>query len=114
MNVYEPPVEILQKINPLLQEELAYNDIEKLKKQLAELEAIRYDLSYNRCQWFQKMLQDRQRMLMPKDAQYTELDRKTMLDASTSVVEADYQFLVSLEKIIEDRLELGISFLQTL
>lgn len=114
MSVYEPPVELLQKLNPLLQDELAVDNLDKLKEQLAKLDAMRYELSYTRCEWFRKLMRERERLRVPKDAQFTELDRKTMLDAHTSVVASDYEFLVSLEQIVKDKLELGITLLQTL
>lgn len=81
---------------------------------MTKLEACRYDLSWERTRLYQKLLQERERARMPKGKDYTELDRKTMLNASTSILEGDYDFIESLEVIVKERLELGISLLQTL
>lgn len=51
---------------------------------------------------------------MPKGVDYTDFDRKTILGANTSVIESDYEMLVSLEAIAKERIELGIIFLQTI
>jgi hypothetical protein len=113
MQPYQPPVELYQKLSPLLQESLDYTNSEHLKKQLAELEVLGYEVSAKRTEWFQKLLESRERVRIPKDKEFTELDRKTMLQASTAVIEHDHEFLISLEKIIESRLELGSLFLRT-
>lgn len=109
---YEIPVELYEKISPILQEPLDYDDLDKLKEQLANLQSIRYELSYNKSKWYERLLNERERVRMPKDKEYTELDRKTMLQSGTSMIEADYEFMVSLEKIVEDSISLGIAFIQ--
>lgn len=108
---YELPLELLQKINPLLQEPLDYKNIDKLKKQLSDLQSIRYELSNERCNLYKKLLDERERMRVPKDKEYTELDRSTIMKATTSMLERDYEFLLSIEVIIKDQIELGITFL---
>lgn len=110
--MYQPPVELYQKLSPLLQEELSHDDADALRRQLSSLEAIRYELAYTRCEWLEKLLRERERARMPKEKDYSEMDRKTMLQSSTSVIESDYQFLQSLELIVKERIELGITFLQ--
>jgi hypothetical protein len=112
--MYQPPVELYARISPLLQEKLSPEDADVLRRQLSDLEAIRYELSYTRCEWLEKLLRERERARMPKEKDYTELDRKTMLGASTSVIESDYNFLVALEGIVKERIELGIMYLQTM
>lgn len=112
--MYSPPIELLEKVGQVLQEPLDAFNIETLKAQLVATEAIRYELSYKRCEWLEKLMKERERARMPKDKDYSEMDRKTMLDASTSMVEGDYAFLVSLEDIVKDRINLGSLFLQSL
>lgn len=106
------PQELLNKVSPLLQAELS-TDLEELRCQLTKLEACRHDLSWERTRLLQTLMQERERARMPKAKDYTELDRKTMLGASTSLLEGDYQFIESLEVIVKERLELGIALLQT-
>lgn len=113
-NMYESPLDLYHKISPILQEPLNINDLDILKKQLSDLESIRYELSYKRCNVLERLLRDRERSRMPKDKTYTDLDRKVMLDSNTSLIESDYQFIQSLEEIIKTRIELGITILQTL
>lgn len=112
--MYEIPIDLYKKINPLLQEPLKYDDIDKLKNKLAKLQSIRYELSYTRCKCYESLLRARERARIPKDKEYTEMDRKTILQASTSLIESDYEFMISLEKIVEDQIELGITFLQSM
>lgn len=114
MSTYYPPVDLYQRINPLLQDPLSTTSIETLAAQLASIEAVRYELSYKRCEWLEMLLRERDRARMPKDKEYTDFDRKTMLEANTSVIEQDYQFLVSLEEIVKERIALGMIILQGL
>lgn len=108
---YEPPIDLYQELAPLLQEPLNYQDKTKLKKQLAELQTIQYAVAAKRTEWLQKLLESREKVRVPKEPHVTELDRKTMLGASTAVIERDKEFLESLEKIIETRIKLGSLFL---
>lgn len=110
--MYTPPLELFKKIGDTIKEPLNYSDIDVLKKQLSNIQSIRYELSWNKTQWYEKLAREKNRMLIPKDKNFTELDRKTMLDSSISNIESDYLFLVELEKIVESSIELGISFLQ--
>jgi hypothetical protein len=109
--IYNSPVELYSKISPLLQEPLSTTDMVKLKEQLSALDAIRYELSYTRCEWLGKLLNERERMRVPRDKEYTEFDRATMLGSMTSMIESDYEFLQSLEVIIKDKIDIGKSIL---
>lgn len=111
MHNYEPPIELYQRIGELLREPLDVTNISGLKFQLAAIEVCQYELSHAVTMWRQKLVDARGRALIPKDGQYTELDRKTMLDASVSVIERDADFLQKLEYIVKQRLELGIAVL---
>lgn len=110
---YETPA-IYEKISSLLQEELNVHDTDILRKQLASLETMSYELSATRVDWLVKLYKARERFRMPKGTEYTEFDRKTMLDASTTDIERDYLFLLSLEDIVKQRIELGMIILQTI
>lgn len=114
MSEYYPPVELFQKIGDIVKEPLSTTSTEELTKQLSGIEAIRYELADKKHIWLEMLLRERERARMPKDKEYTDFDRKTMLEASTSVIESDYQFLVSLEDIIKERISLGVTILQTL
>lgn len=110
--MYTPPLELFKTIGDAVKEQLDYNNFDNLKKQLSYIQSVRYELSWNRCMWHEKLMKEKNRLLIPKDKEFTELDRKTMLDSSISNIEADYEFMLELEKIIDSYLELGIVFLQ--
>lgn len=57
-----------------------------------------------------RLYAERNRLRYPKDKDYTDWDRKIMLDEATSAAQADYERLAGLEKA----LELRISVIQTL
>lgn len=86
----------------------------ELRKQLTGLEKLRYEVSMTRVEWHEKLLNERERLRMPKDAKFTEFDRKSISEASTSAIERDYEFLIAIELIIKERLELGQVLLQTI
>jgi len=112
--MYSPPSDLYLKLSPLLQEELEIHDHAKLRKQLAQLEVLRYELTYTREKWHEKLSLTRAKMRMPKSTEHTEFDRKIMLDGVTADIERDYEFLLSLETIISERIQLGMTFLQTM
>ena len=104
--MYESPTEIMRKVGEFLREPLSL-DIPVLQGQLTGLEALRYDLADKRTQWYQTLAEKKNQMLYPKDKEKTELDRKVMLNASVALIEKDYLFLVALEELIQERLQLG-------
>lgn len=106
------PQALLERVSPLLQEELS-TELDELRCQLTKLEAVRYDLAWERTRMLQRLLQQRERARMPKSKEFTELDRKTMLDASTSFLESDYEFIKSVEDMLKERIGLGIALLQS-
>lgn len=104
--MYDPPLELYAKFR-VLQEPLSLVP-DELKKQLIELEVLRYELSYNRCTWQQRLYEARQRVMLPKDSkEYTELDRKTQMDSNTALLQKDLLFMEALETIVAERLSLG-------
>jgi hypothetical protein len=108
---YNPPLDLYQKISPMLQADLEYNNIELLKCQLTKLDSIRYELGYVKAQWYQKLVNERERLRMPKSSEYTEFDRKTMNDSGIASIELDYNFISSLVEITNSKIELGKVFL---
>lgn len=108
---YESPAELYQQLSPLLQEKLNLVDTDILKTQLVALDVKRYELAYTRAQWHEKLVNERERLRMPKSSELTEFDRRTMSDANIAAIERDYLFMLQLEEIIHDRLELGKAFL---
>lgn len=110
----ESPDSLLIKISPLLREKLHCEDGDLLKKQLADLQSFQYDLAILRCDTYADLLKSRERHRMPRGKEYTELDRKTIMESSISRVEADYELLLQLEQIVSEKISLGMIFLQTL
>jgi len=52
------------------------------------------------------LLTKRLQYLHPKDPQYTDMDRKIMLEGNTNEEQAKYDLLVGLEKALEQRIEI--------
>lgn len=94
---------IIDKLQPYLSIPIPVNP----RVHLRGLESLRYALAEAVVDAHQKLLEKRRQALWPKDKELTELDRKTRLDGDTAGYEADYEFLVKLEEIVKDRLELG-------
>lgn len=99
-------IDIIARIGNYLREPIPIASPE-IKTHLTYLEALRYELLEVRVDW-QKMLAEKKgQYLHPKDAQFTELDRKTMLNAQLANIERDVTFLLGLEDLINQRIELG-------
>ena len=80
---------------------------DKLVDHLLGLEACRYDLAQKVAEWHMLLADKKRQALRPKDKEYTELDRTVLLDADISIIRKDYEFLVKLDELVKDRLELG-------
>ena len=78
---------------------------------LPALDALRFELLEVRVDWGQMLAEKKSQYLHPKDKNLTELDRKISLNASLANIERDYEFLVGLEKLVEQRIELGKALL---
>ena len=111
---YETPIELFTKVGDAMREPLDYENSSNLMAQLSTAQSIRFELSNARCKWYRKLVEARERVRMPKDKEYTDLDRKTMLEASTARIEEDYRFLLALEDIISNYIGLGQTFLQNI
>lgn len=48
----------------------------------------------------------REKLRMPKDKDYTEWDRKTMLEASIAALREQYEYVKGLEELVRERVEL--------
>lgn len=103
---YHPPTEIISKIGAFLREPLpsTKND---LKDALIGLEGLRMELLDARVNWQMMLAEKRAQYLMPKDKDWTELDRKTRLNAQLANIERDTEFLLGLEKLVTERIQLG-------
>lgn len=103
---YEPPYEIIHKIADYLGKPLPI-----LKQDIIEhlrgLESHQQELAELSCKWQRMVREKENQMLHPKDANLTELDRKTMLNSSVAVLRQDHEYLKRLEELSKDRLEFG-------
>jgi len=57
------------------------------------------------------LYEKRAQALYPKDKEFTELDRKVMLNSSIAQLERDYEFLCDLQIITAERVNLGCTYL---
>lgn len=104
--MYQPPTETIKRVGAYLSVALPSNK-QKLVDALIGLEACQFELSQKTVEWH-KLLADKKAIaLRPKDKDYTELDRTTLLDADVSIIRSDYEFLVKLEELVKGRIELG-------
>lgn len=99
MNDNTPNI-IIGKVGALLRQPMTPDN-------LKELDALRFELLETKNDLMQTLYEQRSRMLMPKDKNLSELDRKVSMNASTAVMERDYTFLCDLDRIIEQRLQLA-------
>lgn len=86
---------------------------EDLEAHVIGLEALRYELAEACVDAMQLLYEKRRQMLWPKDAEkgLTELDRTTRLNGDVAILERNYQFLLRVEALVEQRLSLGITLL---
>jgi hypothetical protein len=87
----------------LLKEELP-KDVQGLAKALREAEVCFIPTVEARINAQTKLYEERLRLRHPKDKELTDWDRKIMLDAHTSEIQAEYELLASLEKALEQRI----------
>lgn len=106
-----PPLELYGRVGAILRESLPV-DLNQLKTHLRALELLRMDVLEHRVDWGQKVAEKSAQMLYPKDKEKTELDRKTMLNASVADLQRDYEFLKGLETLVAERLQLGLALLK--
>lgn len=104
--MYEGPLEVIHSVSKYLGEPLPDNAGD-LKKHLIGLESTRLKLAKAKVDWHQLLQEKQSQMLHPKDPQFTEMDRKVMLNASVAVIQRDYDYLCTIEQLIEERLSFG-------
>lgn len=103
---YQPPTEIIRRVGAYMSVAMPTGQ-KKLIDELVSLEACRYELAKYVTEWHMLLTNKRRQVLHPKDKDFTELDRTVMMDANVSVIRQDYEFLVKLEELVRDRIELG-------
>lgn len=98
--------DIIAKIGHYLKRELPDDDIEG-EHHLVGLEALRFELLEVTVDWKKLVAEKKSQYLHPKETNLTELDRTISLNASLSVIQRDLDFLIGLDKLVTERLELG-------
>ena len=104
--MYESPSEVIHSCAKYLGEPLPDRNPELLEH-LKGLEACRLKLAEAKVDWHKLLHEKESQMLHPKDAMFTEMDRKVMLNASVAVIRRDYDYLVTIEQLIAERLSFG-------
>lgn len=107
---YQSPTEIIKRVGVYMSVSMP-TDKKRLVDELRGLEACRYDLALKTAEWHKLLADKKRQALHPKDKDLTELDRNVMLDANVSVIRQDYEFLLKLEELVRDRLDLGKTLL---
>jgi hypothetical protein len=97
----------VKHVTEYLGEPLPYKNQANLLAHLVGLESVRLELAEARIEWLKLLHTGEQKVLHPKDPHLTELDRKTSLQSMTADLRAEYELLLSLEKLTEDRLSFG-------
>lgn len=102
---------IIAKVGAVLRQPLVYSEPKSVKAALTALECLSVDLLEARVEWQQLLDEKKSQYLHPKDKDLTEMDRKISLNASLANITRDYEFLVGLEKLVAQRMELGRALL---
>lgn len=71
-----------------------------------DLDTLREPLLSLRCRLQKEYYQAREKLRVPKDKEYTDFDRNTMLDAYTAEVREKYELVKGLEELVSERVEL--------
>lgn len=86
--------------------------VPELKDDLRAAHACYNAIFQHRAEAQRALLEKRLQYLHPKDPQYTDMDRKIMLEGNTSDEQAKYDLLLGLEKALEQRIEIIKTLLQ--
>lgn len=84
-----------------------------LETQVGELEELREPLLSARVDCYKTLCKKREQYRHPKDKEYTDFDRQTMLNAAVADVQAEYELVHGLEKLVAERVELIKILLET-
>lgn len=103
---YNPPYDVIRSVAEYLGESLPVT-AKALRTHLVGLDGVRLKLAEAKVDWHKLLHEKESQMLHPKDTMFTEMDRKVMLNASVAVIRRDYDYLVTLEKLIEERMAFG-------
>lgn len=90
--------ELFNKLRPILQQKVP---------NIQELGTLRYELAEAKADALQKLLEARVARLRPKDKEWTDLDRKTEMEAMCAEYEHNYTFLCDLWTIVNDSIMLS-------
>lgn len=101
---------MIDEIKTLLRLELP-ESANELKHSLRALESLREPILELRIAAQRKLAIEKERLRHPKDKDYTDFDRITMLSAAVADLQADYELLSGLESLVSDRLNLGYRLL---
>jgi len=74
--------------------------------QLTEALRLSYELLQARTQAYNKYLTEHERLRHPKDKDYTDFDRKSMVDAAVADRQEEYEYLHGLERLLNTRIEI--------
>lgn len=96
---YQLPVGLLERVR---------EELEKIPFNLPAINKLYLNVGEERVKAYVSLLEARGRFLYPKDKEYTDLDRKTLLGANTAAQERDYQFLVVLEQTLANAVSIGL------
>lgn len=105
-------MDIVKEIGEFLRKPLPLEDLES---HIIGLDALRFELSESRVNSMKILYEKRKQMLWPKDTieKLTELDRTTRLNGDVATLERDYQFLQRLETLVDERIKLALTLLNS-
>lgn len=90
---------LIRKVKVLLTFVFTIDDVFKL-------EELREPLLSLRCKLQKEYLQGREKLRIPKDKDYTDFDRTTMLEAYSAELREQYELVKGLETLVTERIML--------
>lgn len=108
--MYESP-EIINRVGEIMRKPLP-RAAEDIDTYVIELDAIRLSLAEAISDHIRLLYEKRKQALWPKDMkvnnkEVTELERQVRLNGDLAPIERDYEFLTRLERLVEQRINLG-------
>ena len=101
VNIVNDNNDIYNKLRPILSKPIP-NDLEALKAFLDNLRSARLELAKSRSEALRTLQETRPTRLRPKDREWTDLDRKTEMDAFCAEKEQAVNFLNDLWEICQE------------
>lgn len=101
----------IEEIRSVLSVKLDVSNEENLKSQLADAEVLQVQVSKAYRNSKEELEVARNRMLLPKHKDYTDMDRNIRLESDTAMLQRETDELKDLLTILDTRLRLGRSFL---